>query len=102
MRQATFGVRCVLVVLAAAVAMPSFGGILGPKRMVKELTINGDSVGEGLWEVSSPTLVCVSGYLAYDASGKSPKVTFEPVKGAGTTWSFVERSSFEEFKDKGR
>src|SRR5205823_3248940 len=88
------GVKWVLVGLAVTVALPSFAGIHGPTRHVKELTIDGRDYG-GAWQISSPTLWSWSGYLTYDASGKSPKVTFQRKKGPGTEWFFFEVAHFE-------
>jgi len=83
-------------------ALPSFAGIEGPTRKVNRLTIDGSKHGgEGSWLVSAPTLQAPSGYLAYDASGKSPQVTFREAKGNGTSWSFVETVPFSDYKQLG-
>ena len=82
--------RWVLVGLAAAATLPAYAGIRGPTRKVNALTIDGRPYGGGRsWAVDLPTLRAPSGYLAYDASGKSPKVTFRGEKGPGTSWRFV-------------
>src|SRR5207249_3657338 len=50
---------------------------------------------------SSPTLKGPTGYLAYDITGKLPKVTFQPDKGPGTRWSFIEVTPFKYTQDDG-
>ncbi|HKB42452.1 MAG TPA: hypothetical protein VKD72_38855 [Gemmataceae bacterium] len=47
--------------------------------------------------VSSPTLWSYNefGYLSYDASGESPKVSFGLLRGPGARWQFLEVRSFE-------
>src|SRR5437868_2425451 len=101
MRQAKFGVRWVLVGLAVTIALPSFAGIRGPTHHVKALTNDGRDYG-GAWEISSPILCSRSGYLAYDPSGKSPKVTFERVKGPGMEWFFFEVTHFKHIEGMGK
>jgi hypothetical protein len=87
--------RCVLIGIVALVPLPLFAYIRGPEVRVNRLTINGNSYGSGAWEVSSPTVKGPSGYLTYDASGKSEKVKFRMEKGPGTRWSFVETAGFK-------
>jgi len=91
----------VLVGLALTVALPSFAGIRGPTRRPEALAIDGHDYGVA-WEISSPTLCSRSGYLAYDGSGKSPKVTFQREKGPGTEWLFVELAHFTDEKPMGQ
>jgi hypothetical protein len=84
--------RGVLVGLLALLAVPLFAGI----RTVIErnrLEIAGFDYGSG-WEVSSPTLRSDAGYLSYDVSGKTPKVTFEAKAGPHATWEFVDVKKF--------
>ena len=101
MRQTKCGVRWVLVGLAVVIALPAFAGIRGPTRRPEALAIDGHDSGAG-WEISSPTLRSRSGYLAYDASGKSPKVTYRTEKGPGTEWLFLEVRPFESYESKGQ
>lgn len=107
MRQAKSRAGCrvtwVLVGMAAAVALPAFAGIRGPTVTVNDLKIDGRSYGgAGAWAVSSPTLKAPSGYLSFDASGKSQQVTFRKEKGPGITWFFTEKSRFEDHEAKGK
>jgi hypothetical protein len=79
-----------------ALGVPLFAGIRSNERKVNRLTIDGHSHGGGGWVVSSPTLWSLDGYLTYDASGKSPKVTFSQSRGPGTNWAFVGMKTFSE------
>jgi hypothetical protein len=97
----TWRVRWVLVGLAVVIALPAFAGIRGPTVKVDALSIDGHNYGVS-WEISSPTLCSSSGYLAYDASGKSPKVTFRREKGPGTEWFFFEVLHFKRQVSMGR
>jgi hypothetical protein len=74
-------------------ATPLFAGIRGPERTLNALTINGHDDGES-WVVSSPTLKNSRGYLAYDATASSTKVTFRWWKVRGTSWSFIDEKKF--------
>src|SRR5262245_28280489 len=86
-----------LAVLTALV-VPCLAGIR-VDRAPNRLEVDGLSYGSE-WTVSSPTLRSPSGYLAYDVSGKSPKVTFDPNQGRHATWTFVEAKIFRD-KDDG-
>jgi len=100
-RQTKCGVSWALAGLAVAVALPAFAGIRGPTVKVEALSIDGHEYG-GRWEISYPTLRSPSGlYLAYDASGKSPKVTFRREKGPGTEWSYAELKHFKRYEGMG-
>jgi hypothetical protein len=91
----------VLVGLAVTVALPLFAGIRGPTCRPKALAVDGHNYGAG-WEISSPTLCSRSGYLAYDTSGKSPKVTFRQNKTPGTEWLFLEVEPFHRSEPMGQ
>jgi hypothetical protein len=86
--------------LAAVVVVPSFAGIrLGPTTKVKILSIDGHNYSA--WTLSSPTVSDREGYLTYDVTGKSPKVTFQEKKGPGAEWAFVGLKRFERDEDRG-
>jgi hypothetical protein len=81
-------------------ATPLFAGIRVSESKVNRLTIDGHEEG-GSWAVSSPTLKSSRGYLAYDASARSTKVTFRWWKVRGTSWSFIDLKKFEHTKRLG-
>jgi hypothetical protein len=86
--------------LVAVVAVPSLAGIrLGPTTKVKLLSIDGHNYAA--WMLNSPTVSAREGYLTYDATGKSPRVTFQKEKGPGTAWGFVGLKNFERDEDDG-
>jgi len=88
-----WSVKWVLVVVAVAAALPALAGIRGRTRTVNELSIDRYfHGGGGTWELTTSTLRAPHGYLAYDPTGKSPKVTFVKEKGSGTEWDYVERA----------
>jgi len=92
--------RLPLVSLLALAALPSFAGIYLGERKVTELQIDGASYG-GPWYVSSPVLRSPKGYLAYDLSGKSTKVTFRSKRGPETAWGFTGWRPYEEYEGAG-
>jgi len=90
-----------LIVLVVFI-LPSFAGIRENRRTPNRLEIDGASYGRG-WIVSSPTLHSPDGYLVYDATGKSPKVSVGGTKGPQATWTFVgEKRYHEELANRGR
>jgi hypothetical protein len=87
-------------VLVAVAAVPSPAGIRGPTRKDNALSINGHGYGRG-WSVNAPLLYGPDGYLTYDVTGKSPKVTFQKEKGPGAEWAFVEVKPWSNTEGKG-
>src|SRR5436305_5751575 len=80
-------------------ALPALAGIRGPTATVNDLTINSQTFGGGgTWAVSSPTLRSPSGYLSFDATGKSREVTFRREKGPGIIWLFTDKARFERYQ----
>jgi hypothetical protein len=87
--------KYVLAALLVVVAVAPLGaGVRVRKKVVtRPLGIDGVAYGSRC-AVSSPTVECSLGYLSYDASGKSPEVSFDSTKGPHTTWAFVELRPF--------
>jgi hypothetical protein len=84
------------VVVVVVAVLPLEAAIKVRESKVNSLKIGGKDYG-GSWRVSSPTLWSYNefGYLSYDASGKSPKVSFRLLRGSGSNWQFLEMRSFE-------
>jgi hypothetical protein len=91
--------RAVIGILV--LALPLLAGIRSNQTRPDRLEIDGVDYGTN-WTISSPTLCSKSGYLSYDVTGKSPKVTFQKTQGPHSTWTFVEKRLYqEEFLDQG-
>jgi hypothetical protein len=85
--------RWTLIGLIALAAVPALAGIRGKTWRVNKLQI-GWTTYDGKWDFDSPTIRSKDGYLTYDVTGQSRKVTFGKERGDQTTWAFVERTPF--------
>lgn len=68
---------------------------------ISEVSLESMEVGgvtvSGKWKASSPNVRSAEGkYLAYEITGKSPRVYFTKEKGAHTAWAFVDQKDFSE------
>lgn len=73
--------QLIAVVVAALAVLPLDAGIRSNEKRVDRLYIGGASYGIR-WQISYPYLRNNPGYLAYDVTGKSPKVFFSKEKGS--------------------
>ena len=69
--------------------MPLFASIRGPERTVNRLTIDGNAWGWAALVSQLADLEAPYGYLAYDVTGKSTKVTFRRGAGPGVRSSII-------------